>query len=233
MDTPLRENRLLAALPIRERDRLTARMKDVTFNLKDVVYAAGGSIDYVYFPRSGVLSAVIVMLDGSTVEVGAIGSEGAAGVAAFLGESRSPEEVICQVPRLVCRRMPAEEFAREVERCAPLRQLLHGYLRVVLLASARFTACNRLHSVTERCARWLLAFQDRLGADEFPLTQEFLAQMLGVRRATATVSAAKLQAAGIITYRHGNMRIVDRRRLMQAACECYGVIHHAFQRMIG
>ena len=229
MSTPKPENRLLAALPPAEFARLTARMTDITFGHKDLLYRTGAPIDYVYFPRSGVLSAVVVMTDGARVEVAAIGREGMIGASVALGAEVSAEQVFCQVHPSECRRMSAEEFAGEIRRSLPLRELVNGYLRASLTASARQTACNCLHSVDERCVRWLLQCHDAVGEDEFPLTHEFLSVMLGVRRATVSVSAGNLQSAGMISYKHGRVTVLDRARLEEATCECYQVIRDVFQ----
>ncbi len=228
MSTLLPENRLLAALPPPEFARLTARMTDVTFDLKGLAYRAGGPVEYVYFPRSGMMSSVVVMADGGCAEVGAIGREGMLGASVALGADRSAEQVFCQMAPCACRKMPAATFAAEVKRGGPLRDVVFGYLRAALVASARQTACNCLHSVDERCARWLLQCRDRAGADEFALTHEFLAVMLGVRRATVTVTAGSLASAGRITYRHGKVKVLDRAGLEAAACECYAVLRDAF-----
>jgi CRP-like cAMP-binding protein len=164
------------------------------------------------------------MADGSTAEVAAVGREGMLGAAAALGATRSAEQVYCQVHPAECRHLPATEFAAEVARGGALRDVIHVYLRAALVVSARQTACNALHPVDERCARWLLRCHDGAGADEFPLTHEFLSVMLGVRRATVTTTAGSLQSAGLITYRHGRVKIIDRAGLEEAACECYRVI---------
>lgn len=228
MSTPLPENRLLAALPPDDFARLTVRMTDVTFGLKEVAYRAGGPVDWVYFPRAGDMSAVAVMDDGATAEVAFVGREGMLGVSAGLGADRSAEEVYCQMAPCPCRRMPAAEFAAEVAKGGPLRAVVDRYVRGVLAASARLTACNCLHSVEERCARWLLQCHDRAGGDEFAITHELLSVMLGVRRATVTVTAGSLQSAGIIAYKSGRLTVRDRARLEDAACECYAVIRDAF-----
>jgi CRP-like cAMP-binding protein len=226
---PPPENRLLAALPPADLTRLLARMTDVTFGHKELLYQADGPIDYVYFPRSGILSAVIVMADGQSAETAAIGREGMVGVATFLGATHSPEQVFCQVHPAECRKFPAAEFVTEVARGGSLRDVVYRYARGVLVASSRQTACNALHSIDERCARWLLMCHDGAGADEFPLTHEFLSTMLGVRRATVTVTAASLQSAGMITYRHGRVKVLDRDGLEESACECYRHIREAFE----
>lgn len=231
MSTP--ENHLLSALPPDDFARLTAHMTDATFGEKDVIYAAGGPIGHVYFPRSGVISAVIAMSDRSTAEVAATGSEGMIGMSTFLGAVTSREEVFCQVHPSECRRMPVAEFVAEIATCGRLRDLIHWYALAVLSTSAQYTACNCLHPINERCARWLLQCHDRVGGDEFPLTQAFLATMLGVRRATVTEAAGSLQRAGLISYRHGRVKILKRRQLEEQACECYAIVRDAFARPAG
>ncbi len=228
MSTLPPENRLLAALPPADLARLTARTTDVTFAHKDLAYRPGGPIEHVYFPRAGMMSAVVVMLDGSTAEVATIGREGMLGASVALGAGRCAEQVFCQMAPCECRKMPAAEFAAEVKRGGALHDVVYAYLLAALTASSRQTACNCLHSVDERCARWLLMCQDRAGADEFALTHEFLAVMLGVRRATVTVTAGFLASAGLITYRHGKVKVLDRAGLEASACECYAVIRDAF-----
>ncbi len=224
----LPENRLLSALPAADFDRLTARMTDVTLGHKDLVYRPGGPLDYIYFPRSGVLSAVVVMQDGATAEVALIGNEGMTGVSTFLGATHSAEQVFCQVPPSDCRKLPAAEFAAEVAKGGALQKAVYGYVRGALAASARMTACNALHPNDERLARWILMCHDRVGTDEFSLTHEFMAVMLGVRRATVSVGAATMQSAGLITYRHGRVMVLNRDGLESAACECYAAVRAAF-----
>ncbi|VTS00629.1 Transcriptional regulator, Crp/Fnr family OS=Chroococcidiopsis thermalis PCC 7203 GN=Chro_4925 PE=4 SV=1: HTH_Crp_2 [Gemmata massiliana] len=222
------ENRLLASLLPADRARLLARTTEVTFGHRDVVYSAGGAMEYTYFPRAGVLSAVVLMEDGAGAEVAGIGPEGVAGVSTALGADRSNELVLCQVAPCPCHRMSAAEFAAEVAKGGAVRDAVHRYVRAALTVSARQTACNCLHPADERCARWLLQCHDRAAADEFPLTHEFLSQMLGVRRATVTVVAGTLQTAGLITYKNGVVRVRDRGGLEGAACECYAAIRNAF-----
>jgi CRP-like cAMP-binding protein len=227
-ESPVSENRLLAALATSDYTRITARMTNVTFGHKEVAYLPGGTIDFVYFPTSGVVSATIVMLDGQLAETAVIGREGLLGLTAFLGASRSPEQVFCQIAPADCRKMPVADFTAEVAKGGRFTEVIHAYTCGVLLASAQCTACNALHSIDERFARWLLMCHDRVGADEFPLTHEFLSIMLGVRRATVSVTAASLQSAGMIAYRHGKVTIRDRSALEEAACECYLAIRDAF-----
>jgi CRP-like cAMP-binding protein len=219
-------NRLLAALSPAELSRLTPFLSPVTLEHKNILYLAGGFINDVYFPVSGVISAVILMGDGQSAETNFIGREGMTGHTTFLGAKRSAEQVYCQVCPSVCYKMPVSVFLAEMERGGALRDQVHAYARSVYAVSSYLTACNCLHSVDERCARWLLMCHDRLDSDEFPLTHEFLAVMLGVRRATVTVSAGHLASAGIIKCRYGRVTILDRQRLEEASCECYHAIRN-------
>jgi CRP-like cAMP-binding protein len=227
------ENRLLATLPPDEYARLTARMTDTAFQLRDVVYRANGPVPYVYFPRSGVLSCVVVLPDGGAAEVGTVGNEGMAGLPAFLGADTSPTEVICQAAPCEMWRMEAAAFRAEAGRDGPFRTLLGRYAQCYLTQVGQTAACNALHGVEERLARWLLMTHDRVGADDLPLTQEFLALMLGVRRASVTVVASALQHAGLIRYQRGRIAVLDRAGLEAASCDCYRMVRAEFDRLLG
>ena len=228
----LPENRLLAALPPADRDRLLRRADEVTLARGDGVYRSNGPIDHVYFPRTGILSMVIDMEDGGTVEVGTVGLEGMAGLPAFHQAGSSPARVYCQVPPCVCRRIPADVFRAEATRPGPLQTLMNRFAEVTFALSAQSVACNRLHPVEERLARWLLMTQDRVGGDELNLTQQILSEMLGVRRASVTTAAGTLQQAGLIAYRRGKVTVLDRAGLEAAACECYRVVRGEFARLL-
>jgi CRP-like cAMP-binding protein len=229
MPTRSPENRLLALLPSNDFARITSRMTRASFGHKDLLYRCGGPLDYVYFPRSGMLSAVVIMNDGQIAESSVIGREGMLGAAACIGAETSSEQVFCQVCPAECWKMLVGEFVKEVAKGGKFKTIIHNYLRSTLAASARYTACNCLHSVDERCARWLLLCHDGTGTDQFTLTHEFLAIMLGVRRATVTVTARALQSEGIITYRRGKVKIINRAALEKAACECHRAIHDIFR----
>jgi hypothetical protein len=149
-------------------------------------------------------------------------------LAAFLGATHSAVHVYCQIAPCVCRKWAAAEFVAEMAAGGALRDVVYGYARGALAAPARMTACNALHPIDQRAARWLLACHDRVGADEFTLTHEFLSVMLGVRRATVSATAGALQGAGLIAYKHGRVRVIDRPGLEAAACECYAAIRDAF-----
>jgi CRP-like cAMP-binding protein len=196
---------------------------------RDTLYRLDGRLDYVYFPVSGVMSSVLVMTDGRTMEVGATGREGMVGLTAVLGADRSPEEVFCQVPG-TCRRMPAAHFAAEVARAGRLLALVHSYARSALRFAAQSSACNGLHSVPQRCAKWLLLTRDRAEADRFDLTHEYLAMMVGAHRPSVTLAAGDLQRAGVIRYRRGWVEVLDGGRLEAASCECYRATEAASAR---
>ncbi len=231
--TSLPENRLLAALPVADRDRLVRRMDEVTLARGDTVYRADRPIAYAYFPRAGILSMVVDMKDGGTVEVGTVGPEGMAGLPLLHGAEASPARVYCQVPPCVCRRLPADAFRSEVGGDGPLRRVVNRFAEFTYTLSAQSTACNRLHPVEGRLARWLLMTHDRVGAADLNLTQQIVSEMLGVRRASVTVAAGALQKAGLIRYRHGRVTVVNREGLEAAACECYRVVRAAFDRLLG
>lgn len=225
-------NRLLAALPPEEYKRLLPHMETVPLALKQVLYVPNQTIEYVYFPNNGVCSLIVIMEDGSSVEVGTVGNEGMVGIALFLGADRLPSEAFAQVAGNAMR-MKADVFKREVFPGSPLHNLLQRYTQTLFNQVGQSAACNRLHCVEERCCRWLLMTQDRVGSDRFPLTQEFLAQMLGVRRASVSAIAAKLQKAGFISYSRGIITIVDRKSLETVSCECYKVVKQEFDRLLG
>jgi len=178
-----------------------------------------------------VFSLVIRMRDGGTVEVGTIGNEGFVGAPVFLGADKSPTTAFCQVPGDALRM--ADDFRKEVRRGGPFHDLVRRSTQAMVNQISQTVACNHLHSVQERMCRWLLMTHDRAGGDEFFLTQEFLAQMLGVRRPSVTVVAGILQHAGLIRYRRGRMAVLDRKGLEEGACECYGVVRREFDRLLG
>lgn len=225
------KNALLSALPADEKARIESRLLPVHLGLKDVVYEPNVPIPFVYFPLSGVVSLVVVMDDGLVVECATVGNEGLAGVPVFLGAERSPHQAFSQVPGESLR-MSADDFRRETQPGSALHDVLQRYNQGLMNQMAYSVACNRLHSVEERMCRWLLMTRDRVGANDFSLTQEFLAQMLGVRRASVTVVAGVLQKAGFIAYSRGRITILDGRRLEAAACECYEIVQKEFERLL-
>ena len=225
-----RDNHLLRALPEDDLASLNALLEPVRLNFQDLIYQEHDPVDFLYFATAGVLSQV-AELDGSTViELNTIGREGMAGLPAFLGSTTNPNRVFCQVEGEALRLTPAQ-LVPHLGHDRALHLLLHRYTHATIVQLALSVACNRVHSVEERMARWLLMTRDRVDNDTFPLTQEFLGQMLGVRRATVSLSAGVLQAAGLIRYSRGRIRLLDRVRLEEAFCECYGVVRDEFDRL--
>jgi CRP-like cAMP-binding protein len=218
----MQENRLLEAMPAADRDRVMAIAKPLTLDVKTVLFEPGKSVESVYFPFDGVISLVTPLEDGSIVEVATIGNEGAVGVPLIAG-GRLGVRAICQV-RGAGLAVSAPSFLVEIARNKSLRDVVDRYVPALFGQIAQAAACNRLHTNEERLSRWLLMSHDRVGVDEFSITHEFLGQMLGSRRATVTLSAGILQAAGLIRYHRGRLTIVDREGLEEVACECYAAI---------
>jgi CRP-like cAMP-binding protein len=214
-------NRLLAALPVEDYARVERAVGVVSVKLKQVLHQGGDPIDYVYFPGNGFCSVLTVLEDGRMVEVATIGREGAVGVSAILDGSPSPSQSMVQAHIDPCFRMTADAYRAEMDRRGAFYDLLTRYAQAMVGFVMQGTACNAVHRLEQRLARWLLLAMDRVGSDQFPMTQEFMAMMLGASRPMVTVVAGTLQKAGLIKYRHGVMTIVDREALEEASCECY------------
>jgi CRP-like cAMP-binding protein len=200
--------------------------------LRHVLFEPRASIDYAYFPSEGVVSLLTVMEDGAGIELATIGNEGMVGLPILLGIAESSSRAVVQVPS-VGLRMRADRLKAEISRDTPLRRLLLLYNGVFLFQISQGVACNGLHSVQRRCCRWLLMTHDRVASDEFPITHEFLSQMLGVRRPSITEVLRPLQKDGLIGYRRGKMTIFDREGLEAASCECYRIVVQEYQRLLG
>jgi CRP-like cAMP-binding protein len=231
-DADARANRLLAALPLADRQRLLEQLEPVTLDLRQRVYEPGKPIEHVYFPTTTVISLLAVMDDGQAVEVATVGNEGMAGIPVFLGVMASPGLAFAQIAGQALR-MAAGAFREQANGAGEVQELLQRYTYAFFTQLAQGAACNRLHSMDQRLARWLLLTHDRVGQDQFPLTQEFMAQMLGVRRATVTEAAGRLQQANLITYSRGLISVLDRPGLEAASCECYRIISGEYARLIG
>jgi len=215
-------NLLLAALPPADYERLAAALETVPFKLKASIHKPDEAIEFVYFPGGGFASVLTVLKDGSMVEVATIGREGMVGISAMLnGNQTSPSLAMVQGETEACYRMPIGVFRTEMERRGAFYVLLTRYAQALLGVIMQSTACNAVHTVEQRLARWLLMAHDRMGTVAFPLTQEFVAMMLGVARPTVTVVAGTLQKAKLITYQRGTVTILDRKKLEGASCECY------------
>jgi CRP-like cAMP-binding protein len=222
----------MLALEPRERERLLAATSPVSLEAKQILFRGGDRIDTVYFPDNAVVSQLTTMGDGTTFEVANIGNEGIVGVSAFLGVDTlgARESFQVEVPGQA-RAMDVATFIKAAER-DPLRSLVEHHIQAQFIQVAQRMACVAFHSIPERCSRWLLLTHDRVGDRDFPLTQEFLAQMLGVRRASVSVAAGALQNAGLISYSRGRVTILDRDGLEGAACECYGIMRREFERLL-
>jgi CRP-like cAMP-binding protein len=214
-------NHLLAALPADEYARLAPTLGTTSLKLKRFLHQSGEPVDRVYFPGGGFASVVTVLKDGSMVEVATIGREGMLGMSAALNRDPSPSAAMVQAEIDTCYTMSAAAFRREMDRRGAFYDLLTRYGQALIGFIMQSTACNAVHSVEQRLSRWLLLAHDRVGTDEFPLTQEFAAMMLGTSRPTVTVVAGTLQKAGLITYHRGHVTVVDRENLEAASCECY------------
>jgi CRP-like cAMP-binding protein len=230
----LERNRLLAMAPPEEREQLAPEFELVDLDLRQMLYEEGQPIEHVYFPINGVISLVSQMEDGRGIEVATIGNEGMAGLPVFLQATlTSAHMAFSQIPGQALR-MPAGRFGEFVASAqnGGLHTALNRYTQALMSMIARAVACNALHSVQQRAGRWLLFTHDRVGADEFVLTQEFLSQMLGVTRASVNEVAQALQDAGAIDYARGRMTIMNRAELESRACECYSVIRDEFDRLL-
>ena len=225
-------NRLLAALPPDDYAVLEPHLERVPLNVDDVLAEAGEAFTHVWFPESGAVSIVTFMSDGAGVEVGTMGNEGMAGLPAYLEADASESRTFCQVQGGALR-LPADVLLSAAASRPNIRRTLNRYTQAYLSLVAQGAACNRLHTIEQRCARWLLMTHDRtLGGEVLHLKQEFLALMLGVRRIGVTLAAGALQEAGLIRYKRGQIRITDRDGLEAAACECYGVVRRRFDELL-
>jgi len=228
MTSDFGRNRILRLLPLDEAEQLGRILEPVTLRFREPIYTNGKPVEYVYFPLTGMISVVMDMEGGQTVEAATIGREGMVGLSAFWGSPKSVWRVLSQIAGDALR-APVEIFSQSIgQEGTAFNRLLRQYTVAFVAALAQTAACNRLHSLEQRMCRWLLTTSDRVGADEFPLTQDFLGQMLGVRRPSVSLAGAALQDAGLIKYTRGRIAIVNRTGLEAASCECYGIVrrHH-------
>ncbi|HEX8069325.1 MAG TPA: Crp/Fnr family transcriptional regulator [Pyrinomonadaceae bacterium] len=221
-DPPV-NNRLLAKLPKKEYQRLLPQLEPVTLAFGKILYEPGATIHHVYFPADSIISLLAEVADRSTLEVGIVGNEGMAGISVFMGMNTSRNRAVVQGAGTAMR-MKAAALRHETTRVGSLHRLLLRYTHSVLTQVSQSAACNRFHQVNARLARWLLMTRDRLGTDEFRLTQEFMSNMLGVRREGVTGAARILQQDKLISYSRGWIEILNRAGLAAAACDCYRII---------
>jgi CRP-like cAMP-binding protein len=231
------QNLLLSALPQAEYRKLLPDLRRVTVQRKETVHHPGELLEFVYFPNSGVFSITTELPDGRMVEAATVGAEGMLGIEAFLGRTAiAPGRILLQVPEFESStasalRLRADVFRQVSEERGALYDIMGRYAQTVLVQMMQSAACNALHPVNDRCARWLLQTHDRMHRGDFHLSHEFLAVMLGVQRSTVTVVAGALQARGLITYSHGHVHVVDREGLEDASCMCYAVIREHFDAL--
>ncbi len=225
-------NFLLAKLSDEYLQTLLPRLEKVHTNAKDVIYERNQPIPYVYFPCTSGISSLIFMADGAAVEVGTVGNEGFTGVELLVGATLATESSVCQIAGNNIR-MKTSDFQNATVGQTPLRHVTECYFQGYLSQVSQSVACNRIHAIEARFARWLLITHDRVQGHEFHLTQEFLANMLGVQRPSVSIVAGGFQKAGLIEYSRGNMKILNRDGLETAACECYGAVRAQFKRLFG
>jgi CRP-like cAMP-binding protein len=225
-------NRLLGLLSAKDYGRLRPHLRRIPLGYRQSLYRARQRIEFVYFIETGVGSLVNTMKDGRAAEVGTIGNEGVVGLPLLLDDDRAPTSVYVQVPGAGLR-MKAAAFAQELAKSASMRKVMLRYAHALFNQVAQSAACNHFHSIERRCCRWMLMTRDRMQSDEFLLTQEFLAMMLGVHRSGVSAAAGALQKKGLIRYRRGIVTILDYRGLKRLSCECYGISKREFDRLLG
>jgi CRP-like cAMP-binding protein len=231
-DTGASGNLVIDSLPQPDRDALLARARHVRLEIGQVLAEADEQLRFAYFPRNGMVSIVTIVEDGTMVESGTIGYEGMFGLQIVLGADSSPNlRALSQMPTDAIR-VEADELRRLAANGSPLQSRLLRYSHVLLVQAAQAVLCNRRHSAEQRCAKWLLFAQDRIAADRIDLTQEFLAEILGVRRASVTTVANALRKQGLIAYHRGSITVLDRAGLESASCGCYAMIRREYDRYL-
>jgi CRP-like cAMP-binding protein len=225
------ENHLLSVLPEAERVRVAPHLVPVEMPLGQVVYESGDRLDHVYFPTTSIISLLYVMEDGASAEIAIVGNEGIIGIALFMGGETTPNRAVVQSAGQAYR-LDARILKEEFQRAGPVQRLLLRYTQALITQMAQTAVCNRHHSIDQQLCRWLLLSIDRLPSNELKMTQELIANMLGVRRSGVTEAALKLQDAGLIHYGHGHIEVLDRPGLEKRVCECYSVVKREFDRLL-
>jgi CRP-like cAMP-binding protein len=226
-----RQNHLLAALPEAEWARWLPQMEAVELPLGKVLYESGSSMSHVYFPTSAIVSLLYVLEDGASAEIAVVGNEGIVGVSLFMGGESTPSRAVVQSAGQGFR-LNASRMLQEFNRAGPVLHLLLRYTQALITQMAQTAVCNRHHSLDQQLCRWLLLSLDRLSSDQLVMTQELIANMLGVRREGVTEAAGQLQKDGLISYRRGHITVLDRDRLELRACECYAVVKKEYERLL-
>ena len=226
-----RDNHLLSVLPEDEWARLGPHLVQVDMPLGQVVYESGDRLEHVYFPITTIISLLYVMEDGASAEIAIVGNEGLVGIALFMGGETTPSRAVVQSAGTAYR-LSAHLLKEEFHRAGPMQRLLLRYTQALITQMAQTAVCNRHHSIDQQLCRWLLLSMDRLPSNKLRMTQELIANMLGVRRPGVTEAAMKLQDAGLIRYSYGNIEVLDRLGLEKRVCECYAVVKHEFDRLL-
>ncbi|KDN99125.1 MULTISPECIES: Crp/Fnr family transcriptional regulator [Pseudomonas] len=225
------QNRLLAALPIEIQERLIPQLELVALPLGKVVYESGDSLQYVYFPTDTIISLLYVMEDGASAEISVVGNEGLVGIAVFMGGESTPSRAIVQSAGNAYR-LAGQRLKSEFNRHGEMMQLLLRYTQALITQMAQTAVCNRHHSIDQQLCRWLLLSLDRLPSNQLIMTQELIANMLGVRREGVTEAAGKLQKLGVIEYSRGHIEVLNRAKLEMLCCECYAVVKKETDRLL-
>ena len=226
-----KQNDLLAALPASEWERWLPQLEVVEMPLGKVLYESGSKMTHVYFPTTSIVSLLYVMEDGASAEIAVVGHEGIVGISLFMGGSSTPSRAVVQSAGIGYR-LRASLMMQEFNRAGPVLHLLLRYTQALITQMAQTAVCNRHHSLDQQLCRWLLLSLDRLNSNDLVMTQELIANMLGVRREGVTEAAGQLQDAGLIRYRRGHITVLDRAGLEQRTCECYAVVKHEYDRLL-
>jgi CRP-like cAMP-binding protein len=231
LSTDLTENHLLAALPDAESQRWLPQLEPVEMPLGQVLYESGGTLSHVYFPTTAIVSLLYVMENGASAEIAVVGNEGIVGISLFMGGDSTSSRAVVQSAGLGLR-LKAQIMKDDFNRAGPVLHLLLRYTQALITQMAQTAVCNRHHSLDQQLCRWLLLSLDRLQGNELVMTQELIANMLGVRREGVTEGALKLQQAGLIRYARGHISVLDRDGLEKRSCECYAVVKKEYDRLL-
>jgi CRP-like cAMP-binding protein len=226
-----KDNYLVAALPAVESARLEPHFEIVHFTLGQVLYESGSTLEHVYFPTTAIVSLLYVMENGASAEIAVVGNEGLVGISLFMGGESTPSRAVVQSAGMGFR-VPAQIVKDEFNRAGPVMHLLLRYTQALITQMAQTAVCNRHHTLDQQLCRWMLLSLDRLKGDELVMTQELIANMLGVRREGVTEGAIKLQNAGLISYARGRITILNRKGLEERTCECYAVVKKEYDRLL-
>jgi CRP-like cAMP-binding protein len=231
LSSELRKNQLLASLPDSEWERWSPLLERVDMPLGEVLYESGVTLNHVYFPLTSIVSLLYVMENGASAEIAVVGNEGVVGISLFMGGESTPSRAVVQSAGAGCR-LPADIIKSEFDRSGSVLHLLLRYTQALITQMAQTAVCNRHHSLDQQLCRWLLLSLDRLEGSELVMTQELIANMLGVRREGVTEGALKLQKAGLIQYTRGHITVLDRKGLEARTCECYAVVKREYDRLL-